>query len=606
MPALRPTTLALGRLCWLLLLPACGGGGDPIGPPAALEAVAGNNQSGTVGQAVAVAPVIRVRDASGHGLVGIVVRFTVTSGGGVLSTDSTMTDGNGQATAGQWTLGTTAGTNTLKAQALGLTTTLTISATALPGASANLASASGTNFAALVQQPLTSLPTVLVTDGFGNPVPGATVTFTVTQNNGTLSGSTPTTDAQGRATLGGWVLGSTAGLNRVSASAPGTNTIFFDAQGLATTPSIVAVSVVTQSGIQGAMVPRIPQVRVTNANGQVLGNVPVHFATVGGDAVIIGPDPVSDPTTGIAAPQDWRLGVAGTSSTVEATLPGFPGAKVTFTAVGNFSPYVVDVRFLGTSTPAQHDAFAAAAIRWMKIITGDIPDVPVNMAAGQACSGFPTPALNETIDDVVIFAQVTPIDGVGGILGSAGPCIRRTQGLFTAVGSMKFDVADLVGLQNTNRLDAVILHEMAHVLGFGTVWTDKGLLTGAGGSDPVFTGVEARAIWPTFNLSYDGSPVPVENLYGSGTRDSHWRENVLGAELMTGIIEAPGVPTPLSKLSIASMKDLGYAVSYATADAFAGNLRESMAVAAERLPINDIVTNARWEVTPLGVLRRVN
>lgn len=587
------------------LLAGCGGGSDVLGPPAALEVVAGNNQSATVGQPVATAPVIRVRDAAGHGLVGVVVRFTVTGGGGSLAADSTQTDGNGQATAGQWTLGTIAGTNTLKVQALGLTTTINIAATGTAGPPVSLTAVSASNFAALVQQSLSSLPSVLVTDTYGNPVPGVTVTFTVTQNNGVVTGATPVTDAQGIATVGGWILGATVGVNQVTATVPGANTLVFVAQGLSAAPSIVAISVTSQSGILGAMVPRVPQVRVTNSLGQVLPNIPVRFATTGGDAVIVGGDALSDPVTGIAAPQDWRMGVAGTTSTVEATLPGFPGPRVTFTSTGSFSPYLVDVRFIGTATPAQRDAFASAAFRWMKIIVGDIPDVPINIAAGQACSGFPTPALNESVDDVLILAQVTPIDGVGGILGNAGPCIRRTQGLFTVVGSMRFDVADLVGLQNTNRLEPVILHEMAHVLGFGTVWTDKGLLTGAGGPDPFFTGAEANAIWPTLNLGYAGQPVPVENMFGTGTRDSHWRESILTTELMTGFIEAPGVPTPLSKLSIGSMKDLGYSISYATADAFAGNLRESMATAGERMPINDIVTNAEWEVTPLGVLRRV-
>ncbi|MES2123199.1 MAG: Ig-like domain-containing protein [Gemmatimonadota bacterium] len=594
-----------GALALLIALAGCGGGSETLGPPGAIDVVSGNNQSATVGQPVAVPPVVRVRDAAGHPLPGVVVRFTVTGGGGSLGSDSTQTDGNGQATAGQWTLGTVSGTNTLKVQALGLTTAITITASGTAGPPAALTAVSVANFAALVQQPLSTLPSVLVTDAYGNPVPGVTVTFTVTLNNGVVTGANPVTDAEGIATVGGWTLGSTVGVNQVTASVSGANSLVFVAQGLSAVPSIVAVSVTSQSGILGAMVPRVPQVRVTNSNGQILPNIPVRFATTGGDAVIVGGDALSDPVTGIAAPQDWRMGIAGTTSIVEATLPGFPGPRVTFSSTGSFSPYLVDVRFIGTATPAQRDAFASAAFRWMKIIVADIPDVPVNVAAGQACSGFPTPAMNESIDDVVIFAQVTGIDGVGGILGSAGPCIRRTQGLFTAIGSMRFDVADLVGLQNTNRLEPVILHEMAHVLGFGTVWTDKGLLNGAGGADPFFTGAEALAIWPTFNLGYAGQPVPVENLYGTGTRDSHWRESVLVAELMTGIIEAPGVPTPLSKLSIASMKDLGYSISYATADSYAGNLREAVAAAGERIRINDLVTNSEWEVTPLGVLRRI-
>jgi Leishmanolysin len=598
--------LAPRQSCALLLLlaTACGGD-DPIGPPAAIEVVSGNNQSAPVTQPLPSAPIVKVRDANGHGLPAIVVRFSVVAGGGSVLTDSALTDMNGLAVGGQWFLGTVVGVNTLKVQASGLSISTTINATAVAGPPANLSLVSQQNFAALVGQPTSPQPAVLVTDGFGNPVKGAVVTFAVTLNNGSVTGSTPTSDTQGRAAVASWTLGSAGGLNRLSASVSGTNSVAFEAQGLTAAPSIVAVSPVAQSGFLGAMVPRVPQVKVTGSEGQLLGNIPVQFTIVGGgDAVVAGGLAISNIVTGIAAPSDWRLGVSGTSSTVEATIPGFAGPKVLFTSTGTFSPYVIDVRFLTTMSPAQRDAFATAANRWMQIIIGDIPDVPINLSVG-SCANGQSPAMNETVDDIVIFAQVVTIDGVGGVLGSAGPCIRRTGSLLTAIGSMRFDIADLVGLQNTSRLEPVILHEMAHVLGFGTIWTDKALLVGAGGVDPVFIGAEALSIWPSFNLGYAGIPVPVENLFGAGTRDSHWRESVLVAELMTGFIEAPGISTPLSKLTIASMKDVGYSISYATADPYAGNLMSMLRAVGEKVALNDIVENAQWEVTPLGVLRRL-
>lgn len=600
---LRWTARAAGVV---LLLSASGCvGEEPIGPPAAVEIVAGNNQTAAVTLPLAVAPAVKVRDANGHGIPGVVVRFSVTAGGGSITIDSTMTDASGVAVGGQWFLGTVIGANTLTAQASGLSVGTTIQATAVAGPPATLTRVSQQYFAGLIGQPVAPLPTVQVSDAFGNPVAGAVVSFGVGWNIGSVVGATPTSDSHGRASVGGWTLGSTAGINVLLAESPGTEAVLFEAQGLAVAPSIEAISPTVQAGFLGAMVPRVPQVRVTNAQGQNLGTIPVQFAVAGGgDATIVGGFAVSSATSGIAAPTDWRLGITGTSSTVEATLPGFPGPKVTFSSTGTFSPFLIEVRFLSAVTPAQRDAFATAANRWMQIIIGDIPDVPVNIAGGTCASGQ-SPAMNESVDDIVIFAQVVTIDGIGGVLGSAGPCIRRTGSLFTAIGSMRFDMADLVGLQNTNRLEPVILHEMAHVLGFGTVWVEKGVLVGAGGADPVFIGAEALSLWPSFNLDYPGTPVPVENLFGAGTRDSHWRESVFVAELMTGFIESPGVPTPLSKLSIAAMKDIGYAVSYATADSYAGNLMALLRTAGEKLPINDIVENARWEVTPFGVIRKL-
>jgi hypothetical protein len=62
--------------------------------------------------------------------------------------------------------------------------------------------------------------------------------------------------------------------------------------------------------------------------------------------------------------------------------------------------------------------------------------------------------------------------------------------------------------------------------------------------------------------------VPVENTGGGGTRDSHWRESVHNAELMTGWIEGGGTPNPLSVITIGSLADLGYAVNMEAADPY--------------------------------------
>jgi hypothetical protein len=61
--------------------------------------------------------------------------------------------------------------------------------------------------------------------------------------------------------------------------------------------------------------------------------------------------------------------------------------------------------------------------------------------------------------------------------------------------------------------------------------------------------------------------VPVENTGEVGTADSHWRETVLGSELMTGFIAQAG--NPLSAVTVRSLADLGYVVNVAGADTYA-------------------------------------
>jgi hypothetical protein len=95
-------------------------------PPATLEIVAGDGQTAIVGQAVAVAPQVRVLDANALAVAGATVTFSVTGGGGNVVGGTPITDTLGIATVGSWMLGAV-GLNTLAAgaDALGVTFTAT-------------------------------------------------------------------------------------------------------------------------------------------------------------------------------------------------------------------------------------------------------------------------------------------------------------------------------------------------------------------------------------------------------------------------------------------------------------------------------------------------
>src|SRR5919205_2868648 len=80
------------------------------------------------------------------------------------------------------------------------------------------------------------------------------------------------------------------------------------------------------------------------------------------------------------------------------------------------SQFEITVRFRGGLTQTQKNAFKAAADRWSRIIVGDLPSVQVD---------------GELIDDVLIEAQGSNIDGPSGILGQAGPThVRPGNGAF--------------------------------------------------------------------------------------------------------------------------------------------------------------------------------
>ena len=213
--------------------------------------------------------------------------------------------------------------------------------------------------------------------------------------------------------------------------------------------------------------------------------------------------------------------------------------------------YSIDVRFAGGLTPSQRSVFELAAARWSEIIVGDLPDVAIG---------------GEVIDDLLIIAEGKHIDGAGSILGQAGPTHIRPDTNLPARGIMSFDSADLASMEQDGTLINVIIHEMGHVIGIGTIWNDFKLLSGQGTTDPVFNGSGAIGEYETLRGASDSAPVPVANTGGPGTREGHWRELTFGNELMTGFINAGN--NPLSRMTIASLQDMGYQVNINAADPF--------------------------------------
>lgn len=227
------------------------------------------------------------------------------------------------------------------------------------------------------------------------------------------------------------------------------------------------------------------------------------------------------------------------------------------------SSYDIQLRFIGEAfTPSRQSVFGAAATQWGQIITSDVPDLSLTLAAGSCLSQ--SPAVNQVVDDLLIDASIIPIDGEGGILGQAGPCTVRNDSLLPIYGGMEFDQADVARLEEQGQFDQVILHEMGHVLGIGTTWVDNGLLVGIVSLSPQYVGEEGIAQYE--ELGGEGS-VPVENRGGVGTRADHWRESVFQSELLTGALDA-GVPNPLSILTIGSLVDLGYTVDLSQAQPY--------------------------------------
>jgi plastocyanin len=192
-------------------------GGDN-GAATAIAAVSGGGQRVLAGSQLDEPLVVRVNNAAGDPVSGESVTWAVTAGGGSVSQSSTTTGSNGT-TSVTHTTGSAGGTNTVTATVGGLSgSPVTFTASAVTPSAVTVTA--GDNQMARLSQPLASPVEVRVTASDGGPVPGATVSWSVTTGSGSLSSTSTTTDSDGRTSVS-WTLGPNVGANSITASAGG-------------------------------------------------------------------------------------------------------------------------------------------------------------------------------------------------------------------------------------------------------------------------------------------------------------------------------------------------------------------------------------------------
>ena len=628
----RPAAQFLIACIAALVASACGGdnGGPGGNGPTSIAITAGNTQAVRYGTPVSIAPSVVVTNAAGP-MEGITVSFTVTAGGGTVAGGITATNAQGIATVGSWTLGPAPGLNTLRATAGSIS--VNINATAITGPPSAISVVAGNNQTWVQGSQVPVAPSVLVTDG-QFPVPGAHVVFAVASGGGSVSGAVQTTGSNGVATVGGWRLG-TATTNTATATVQSTSIPAVTFTATAEPLVITAVNKVggdNQSGFAGNFANEKASVAVLNQFGGATEGIPVTFTVTGGGGTIDS-TAVTTNISGTAALPWWRFGLAGAQS-LNATAGSAPA--VTFTATANTVPasdFQINVSYPdvpGVPQPSDQvkAVFVQAVTRWQGLIVGNLPpvvltgsDVVGPFSINTGIDGLGTvPCIpqisNTTVNDVNIYVYIRPIDGATGsnILGLATPVYVRTGSQLPFAGCMIFDSANIDQLLANGGLYNVILHEMTHVFGFGTIWDEKQLLIGAcpSSSTPSFAGQSSQqafvaALLPGVVFSNPIVPVEGEGTCNDGTRDGHWSESVLGNELMTGFLQA-GVPNPLSAISSASLRDLGYVVNDAVSDpytvpptvaALRAGRSEADRVRELHVPVPIIVTDSRGRTTQI-------
>ena len=143
---------------------------------AQVQKVAGDAQTDTVAQVLPESLKVQVNDSRGNPISGVTVNLSAAAGAGSVAPTSGATGANGQVAA-SWTLGTSAGNQTVGATPASGTGSATFSATAVADAPDTLLKDSGDNQSGPPAGQLANPVTVKVADQYGNGVSGVTVAF---------------------------------------------------------------------------------------------------------------------------------------------------------------------------------------------------------------------------------------------------------------------------------------------------------------------------------------------------------------------------------------------------------------------------------------------
>lgn len=190
--------------------------------------------------------------------------------------------------------------------------------------------------------------------------------------------------------------------------------------------------------------------------------------------------------------------------------------------------------------------------RWEQIITADYPISDASLAGCGIARGVSVDAL------LIRFEWQARTGEIGGAARTCGtvptpgfPAGRPNAGVVW-MNSTRFDthrIGDFIDV------DRIVLHEVGHVLGIGTIWRDSGHVTQVG-AQLQFTGQNALNAFKRMFPASTGVPLEPDS--------SHW-----GAPVRDELMQKGGNRSQSNKItevSIGALHDLGYSVSYEQAD----------------------------------------
>lgn len=364
---------------------------NPAGPgaPAEIQVVSGQDQQGTVGQALVQPLVAKVVDDDGDPVSGQLVNFVVTRGGGTVLAAFALTNAQGVA-QNAWTLGTVADSQRVEARAVDASGAPLPAATFRALAQAGAAASVTAGQAQVSGAPGAALDSVgaLVKDAFGNPVAGAAVAWTVASGGGSVSPATSATDAQGVARTR-WTLGANLGTQTLQAAIGGSTATFTATPALGAGVTLAIVSGDGQTGTVAAEL-AAPLVVEVRQNGVPVQGVQVQWSTPFSNGDVTPATSVTD-VQGRASAR-WTLPQQAGNRVAVAQVPG-PGLAVGFDATAAAG---APVRVFANSLPPGYSqpvgATISVAFGVADAYGNGVPGATLNVAATPSGSANPASA----------------------------------------------------------------------------------------------------------------------------------------------------------------------------------------------------------------------
>lgn len=453
------------------------------GAVASIAVVSGDAQSDTILKTLAKPLVVKVSDRLGNAKAGITVNWARTAGAGSVSAATSTTDANGQASI-TYTLGASAGTETIAATTAGVTTGATFSATALAKpVSTALQFVQQPPSAVVAGATMSPAVTVRAIDAGGNIVPGFTGTVTIAlganPGSGTLGGTLTRTATAGVATFNDLSVNNVANGYTLQASSTGLTSATSAAFNV-TTPPTARIEWTNTSGGSWSQASNWNLNRVPVTTDSVVIAAPGTYAvnldtTFVGSVIVIG---------GGAGQQTVQLTSRALVTSTALAIKSTGVLKLSNAGIGGGGTVTNEGTILVPNTATITSPFANAAGGLLRIAS----DGSVGTAGLTIPNGFGNDGTVELSSTISTYSAALITSTQGAIVNNATGVINALAG----TGGSRFLDGQLSNAGTIN-IDAPLT--LTHASAAITTHDNSGTINVRGGSFTVTqTGSSARLI----------------------------------------------------------------------------------------------------------------